>query len=122
MNWILFVSLSALGAGLRWGFALLSHRYMDHFPIPLGTLLANGFGAFLIGWLYIQYTHGKTSLPAQVYIISIVAFLGSLTTFSSFALETIKLFQNGQWTWGSLNIFLNNVISLGLCYIGIKAG
>ncbi|MCB0392788.1 MAG: CrcB family protein [Bdellovibrionales bacterium] len=120
MKWIVFVTLSSFGAGLRWLFNHYGEKYFEAIPIPMGTLLANSLGAFLIGWIYASYSQSKLNISGPLFLLLIIAFLGSLTTFSSFALDSIKLFQNGLWNWALLNIFLNNFFALSLCYLGIK--
>ncbi len=122
MNWIIFVSLAALGAAARWGLSGLGQRFFSASLIPVGTLVANAAGALIIGWLYSLHTQGKLALPSSLYVIVVIAFLGSLTTFSSFTLDTVKLFQQGFWLWAGVNVLLTNTVCLGFCYIGVRVG
>ena len=122
MNWLIFVVLAAFGAALRLVLTQGSSRIFTDFHLPLGTLAANAIGAFLIGWIYSLNLQGKFFASQTIYLILAIAFLGSLTTFSTFAIDTIKLFQGGYWGWGGANIILTNLICLGLCYLGIKLG
>jgi protein CrcB len=80
---IVAVGLSAaLGVAALGG---LSHCFNPVFPtLPLGTLLANLLGGYLIG-VAIEYFahHGGVSAEAHLFIIT--GFLGGLTTFSTFS-------------------------------------
>jgi CrcB protein len=80
-----FVCLAGLGAVAR---AVLGHRYNRHEGFPTGTLLVNLTGSFALGLL-----HGVG--PPAATILG-VGFLGTFTTFSSFARDSVALVQLGR--------------------------
>lgn len=87
---------AALGAWLRWLFAII---FNPIFPtMPLGTLLANLTGGLLIG-LIIGATRDYPLFTATFYLAFVTGFLGSLTTFSTFSGETAVLIMQRQWGW-----------------------
>lgn len=83
------VALGAVfGAVLRWLFGLL----LPAAPLlAWGTLAANWTGALLIGFCAEWVSH------PQWRLLLITGFLGSLTTLSSFSLETVGMMQQGRW-------------------------
>jgi fluoride exporter len=68
---------------------------------PYGTFLINVSGAFVMGFFatYIT-THGLVSPELRLWLA--VGFLGSYTTFSTYALETSMLLQEGSLRSGFL--------------------
>ena len=75
----------------------------------LGTLWVNVIGSFLIGVAYVLITE-KTHLPASAKPFVMTGFLGALTTYSTFSLDTLIHIHNGQWfhalTYMMLSFFL----------------
>lgn len=108
----------ALGTGLRLCLSgLLAAKYGDTFPI--GTLVVNVLGSFVIG-IYTALTGPEgtilaTPLSRQFITIGVI---GGFTTFSSFSLQTLNLAAGGEWLRGALNVLL----SVALCLLGVWAG
>ena len=116
---ILFVALGgALGALSRYGISQFIARVSQH-PFPLGTLIANVVGCFLIGVLIGSGTqdHNHT-----VRLGIGVGFLGALTTFSTFGAETIKHIQSDEWALAIGNVSANLILGLLAVALGIAAG
>ena len=62
---------------------------------PLGTLLVNLLGCFIFSWL-VKHILSDIDVSARLVLGVGVGFCGALTTFSSFALDTMKLVQSDQ--------------------------
>ena len=93
----LVAAVSAGGiAGTLLRFAT-SNFVSAHWPLHfyLGTLAVNLVGCLLIGLLYGLFLH-KPMAPVELRAGLIVGFLGGLTTFSSFSLDTVRLMESGQ--------------------------
>jgi len=61
----------------------------------MGTLLVNMLGSFAIGILYVILVERQSFHPDWRGVL-MVGFLGAFTTFSTFSLETITLFEAGH--------------------------
>ncbi len=89
---VLAVALGAgIGAALRWAAGLWLNPLWAGFP--LGTLAVNCIGGFMIGLALVGFEHWPLALPRAFFI---TGFLGGLTTFSAFSVESLELLQRGQ--------------------------
>jgi CrcB protein len=71
----------------------------------------------MIGFLF--QTFESQRVPGELRLFLITGFLGGYTTFSSYALETLRLFSAGQVKQALLNILGNNLAALALAGLGI---
>lgn len=86
----------ALGCLLRFASSnWISAHWPQHFY--LATLAVNIAGCLLIGYLYGAFLQ-RPEWPLELRAGLIVGFLGGLTTFSSFSLDTLRLLESGQLT------------------------
>jgi|AntAceMinimDraft_11_1070367.scaffolds.fasta_scaffold00061_2 CrcB protein len=95
MKYLLFIALGgASGAVSRYVLSNWIHaRWEGHFP--LATLLVNVMGSFAIGIVYVLLVE-REFIHADWRSVIMVGFLGAFTTFSTFSLETILLFEAGN--------------------------
>ncbi|WP_213362615.1 fluoride efflux transporter CrcB [Brachymonas denitrificans] len=114
---LLAISLGAsIGAILRW---LLGLGLNTLFPaIPLGTLLANLVGGYLVG-LAIAWFAQYPELPVAWRLLVITGFLGGLTTFSTFSAEVVALLQQGRTMMAAGAITLHLGGSLVMTLLGL---
>ncbi|WKD51181.1 fluoride efflux transporter CrcB [Microbulbifer spongiae] len=94
MQWLAIALGGALGAMLRhlitvWSYPVFSGKF------PLGTLIVNVLGSFLIGIAYILIAH-RAMLGEEWRLLLMTGLFGALTTFSTFSLESLILWHNGQ--------------------------
>ncbi len=86
--------------------------------VPWGTLAVNISGSFLLGIIYI-FSVERSVISPELRVILAVGCLGSLTTFSTFSLETINLLREGNLLLSLANIFLNLLLSFGAVLVGM---
>jgi fluoride exporter len=86
---------------------------------PLGTLFINILGCFLLSWFLTFYTV-KKPIRAEFTLFIGTGFIGSFTTFSTFSVETIQLFQNGLAVYGIIYILVSIIFGILLAYLGLK--
>ena len=87
--------------------------------LPLGTLLVNMLGSFLIGIIFGWIASRNGEHPAWLHPLAITGFLGAFTTFSSFALDTRDLFQTSP-ALAIANIAISVIGSLIAVWLGFK--
>lgn len=105
-----FGSLARYGAGIwigqKWGRMF-----------PLGTFFVNITGSFLIGFLMALFTE-RLMIPPQWRMFFVIGFLGSYTTFSTFAYETGALLRDSEWLIAALNVALSVFVGLVALRLG----
>jgi len=109
---------AAIGAWMRWGLGLWFNSVLPE--LPLGTLLANLMGAYLIG-LALAFFMQHPGLSPEWRLLIITGFLGGLTTFSTFSAETVTLLVRGQYVWAGAIISAHVLGSLLMTILGIQS-
>lgn len=110
----------SLGAVTRYLVATGIYAWLGR-GFPHGTLFVNVSGSFLMGFLT-ELMLQRFSLAAEYRAAILVGFLGAYTTFSTFAIETLYLFEEGNLAKAGLNIFLSAVLCLAAVWIGLILG
>lgn len=105
--------------GRYWLSGVVARRYGETFP--LGTLLVNLIGCFLVGLLF--YLMQERYLVNQnVRTIILIGMLGGFTTFSSLGLQTFTLIQDNEIALAVINMVASNVMGLLLVWAGYALG
>jgi CrcB protein len=107
----------AIGALCRYGAGLACLRWFASSTV-YATFAVNVVGCFCLG-LFAASTAGR-SILANAAIA--VGFLGGLTTFSTFGLETVRLVQEGTPTAAIANVAANVLLGLAAIAIGLQLG
>lgn len=108
---------SILGGWARWFVGLkLNAIYPD---IPLGTVVVNLVGGFIIGFAIAFFSQSALSPNYKLFLVT--GFCGGLTTFSTFSVEIVTLLQNGRFSVACLAIAIHLLGSLLCTMLGIAS-
>lgn len=111
----------ALGTLMRfWLNLAFATRFGE--TMPFGTILINVTGSFAIGLLAVL-TDGNGRLPvsSDMRLFLLVGLCGGYTTFSSFSLQTVTLFQTGQGLRAGANVLVSVFLCLLAVWVGLAA-
>lgn len=109
----------AVGALCRYGVSLACFHGLARQPsVVVGTLLVNVVGCFLIGVLFAR----EIAYPTVHHAALAIGFLGGLTTFSTFGLETVRFLQTGRHGWALANVAANTLLGLAAVFGGMQLG
>lgn len=106
---------ATLGAWARWGLSLALNPL--HAAVPLGTLVANLVGGYLIGIAVAVFAQWPLAPEWRLFVIT--GLLGGLTTFSTFSAEAVDLLQRQQYGWAFALIALHLIGSLVMTGLGL---
>ena len=88
---------------------------------PLGTMVVNLVGAFLIGFAF-SYLVERLTVSPEVRALLITGLLGGLTTFSTFSYESFNLLFNGEGVKFILYVAGTNLIGITMTMLGYNLG
>ena len=106
-----------VGAICRYGVAALSKQLWET-SFPVGTLIANVVGCFLIGLLIGSGQEANRNLN----LLFGVGFLGALTTFSTFGAETVGHVNEQSYGLAIGGVVINVGVGLAAVMVGIWLG
>jgi CrcB protein len=110
----LFVALGgALGAVGRYAISLIPIK--TEFPVL--TLITNIIGAVIIGFI-VGVVSNKSDVSDNAVLFWKTGVCGGFTTFSTFSLEALTLFEKKSYFFGSAYV----VLSAGFCILGVLLG
>ncbi|WP_236708073.1 fluoride efflux transporter CrcB [Brevibacillus choshinensis] len=112
--WLAVAAGGALGSIMRYGLSLVANQP----GWPLGTWLANVVGSCLIGMLSV-WGKERGILSPEIYLLFATGVMGGFTTFSTFSLEVISFWGEGQILRGIMYALLSVVVGLLSCAAGI---
>lgn len=114
---LLAVGIGApLGAWLRWWLGFVLNPVFPN--LPLGTLVANLSGGYLIG-LALAFFIQRPDISPEIRLFIITGFMGALTTFSTFSSEAVTLITRSQYGWALVHISSHLVGSITMTMLGI---
>ena len=107
---------AAVGAWLRWALGAGLNALVPQ--LPLGTLLANLIGGYLIGVAVAAFDEAAGFTP-ELRLLVITGFLGGLTTYSTFSAESVTLLQSGRYGWALAHTGAHLAGSIALTMLGM---
>lgn len=122
MTFLIVFLGGGLGAAMRHGFNLLiSFLVLRSFgaDFPVATLAVNVSGCFLMGAIvgYLAFT-GEISEPWRLFLTT--GALGGFTTFSTFSLETVLLFERGESAQASFYVMASVGLGVAALFGGVS--
>lgn len=115
MSSCLYVAVGgAVGSVLRYLVGLI--RVSEATAFPVKTLMINIVGSFLIG-LIAALAGNRPELDPNTVLLLKVGVCGGFTTFSTFALETADLLQNGKAAIAVSYIVLSVLLSVAAVFM-----
>jgi fluoride exporter len=106
---------AAVGAPCRWALDRAVQSRHDSL-FPWGTLIINVLGSLLLGVLLGAVTRG----PAPVELLALVGtgFAGAFTTYSTFAFETLRLYEQGARVVAAANVAVSLAAGMAAAVAG----
>ena len=101
----------------RYAAVIVVSRWFEG-PAPVATWTVNLVGCLLIGFLAPFLKGLPASVPVQLFLL--VGFLGSLTTFSTFSMESMVMLQHGRMTLFLLNAVCSVAAGIVLVWVGMR--
>jgi len=121
MNQLIAIALGgSLGALARFYLANCVYAWLGRY-FPFGTLFINVSGSFLMGLLAVMLTQ-RFAMVVEYRAALLVGFLGAYTTFSTFALESFYLIEEGNVLKALINVFLSVLLCIIAVWIGAVIG
>lgn len=117
MQWLLIALGGAFGSLARFA-AVVYITPLFNMKFPFGTFLVNIIGSFLIGVAYVVLVE-KSDVSPLYRLFFITGFLGGFTTFSSFSLEMLQLWQEGYVLNSMVYAISSVVLGLLMAFAGM---
>lgn len=119
LNIIFVVVGGGLGSACRYLFSLLATKWFGS-SFAWGSLGVNLGGCLLIGFAFSLV--GRNIVSPSIRLFLTTGFLGGLTTFSTYALESVNYINSGGLNLAITNITVNNIGGLIMVVVGIWLG
>lgn len=122
MTWLLVGVGGALGAMARHALNQLIHQRWLSSAFPAGIFVVNVTGSIVIGAIAGLLASNRLQWTPEFRTFVVVGILGGFTTFSSFSLDTLNLFQKGAYLTAGWNVAGQVGLSLAGVWIGFRLG
>ena len=121
MEKVLSVAIGgAAGALARYGTVVVYQRYASTM-FPLAILTVNVVGSMLFGLLW-AYAEDREWISENMRLLVLTGFLGSFTTFSTFAFDEAMFLRSGSWAMFVANLLISNAAALAAVFVGFRIG
>jgi CrcB protein len=106
----------AIGGAARYSLGGLIQRLAPG-EFPLGTLVINVLGSFLIG-VFVRYAFETPAVSPEVRAFLTIGLCGGFTTFSTFSYESATMLERGEWPRLALYVGLSVILTIGATLLG----
>ncbi|MDH1113138.1 fluoride efflux transporter CrcB [Rhizobium pusense] len=120
INIVLVAAGGAIGSVFRYLVGVWSVR-LAGVNFPWGTLTVNVVGSFLIG-LLVELVARRLNAPMEMRLFLVTGVLGGFTTFSSFSLDAVSLFERGALGLSAVYVLASLSVSIAAVFAGLALG
>ena len=110
----------AAGALARYGTVVAYQRFAPS-TFPLAILTVNVLGSLLFGLIW-AYAEDRDWISENMRLLVLTGFLGSFTTFSTFAFDEAMFIRSGSWAIFVSNLLISNAAALAAVFVGFRVG
>ncbi len=111
---IILLALGGLaGVFIRYG---MTRSTLLLGALPVNVLIVNVIGSFILGAFAVLSL--QWNLDSKYVLLVAIGFCGGMTTMSSFALDSVSLLDNKQYSLMAINVIANVGLSLGAIFGG----
>ncbi|MGN6545744.1 MAG: fluoride efflux transporter CrcB [Aureliella sp.] len=120
MQFVLLFLAGGLGCLARYAASGLVQRLYGG-ELPLGTFVVNIVGCLLFGFVW-TLADERMLITSQTRTVILTGFMGSFTTFSTFAFESNALLHDAEWAVASANVVGHVVVGVLAIMLGMAVG
>ena len=110
----------AAGALARYGTVVAYQRFAPS-SFPLAILTVNVLGSLLFGLVW-AHAEDRDWISQNMRLLVLTGFMGSFTTFSTFAFDEAMFIRSGNWVLFAANLLISNAASLAAVFVGFRVG
>ena len=107
----------AAGAVARYGVGLWSVVMLGH-GFPYGTMVINIWGSFVMGLIIAKFSQ-MDHVSQEMRSLIATGFLGAFTTFSTFSLDFVTMWERGDSVHAFLYVAASVVLSIFALFLGL---
>lgn len=107
----------AAGAAMRY-LVMIAAAHLWGITFPWGTLTVNVLGSFILGVL-VEAMALTWSVSEGVRAFLVVGVLGAFTTFSTFSLDVVTLYEKGEWGFAAAYVLASVILSVLALFAGL---
>ncbi len=119
MNMLLAIAVGGAAGALGRHFVNVAMVSLIGHGFPWGTFAVNVCGSFMLGFLAHAFAVSWTVTP-EIRALLTVGLLGAFTTFSTFSLDVVTLYERGQTGFALLYLGASVAVSIGALFVGLR--
>jgi len=121
---LLIAVLGSIGALVRYHLGGFVHTNANRAlaseaDFPFGTLFVNALGSFILSLIAGLFSEGM--IPHIFYVAIGAGFCGSLTTFSTLAVDLQRFLRDGRFSFFALHLLASAASGVGAALLGLAA-
>jgi CrcB protein len=106
-----------LGAAMRY-LVMIAASHLWGITFPWGTLTVNVLGSLILGVL-VEAMALTWSVSEGVRAFLVIGVLGAFTTFSTFSLDVVTLYEKGEWGFAAAYVLASVILSVLALFAGL---